>query len=62
MVKNPPAIKAEAKDGFDPWVRKIPGVGDSTSLQYSRLGNSMRRGTWWAIVLGVTESQTQLRD
>ena len=32
------------------------------ALQYSCLENSMDRGVWWAIVHGVTESQTQLSD
>ena len=26
---------------FDPWVRKIPGVGNGSPLQYSCLGNPM---------------------
>ena len=30
----------------------------ATPLQSSCLGNSMDRGTWWAIVHGVTESDT----
>ena len=32
------------------------------SLQYSCLENSMDRGTWKAIVLGVTKSRTRLSD
>ena len=39
--------------GFDPWVRKIPGEGNSNSLQYSCLGNSIDRGVWWATSHGV---------
>ena len=27
--------------GFDPWVGKIPWIGNGTTLQYSCLGNSM---------------------
>ena len=46
----------------------IPGsersfrVGNRTPLQYSCLPweNSMGRGTWWAIIHGVTKSWTQL--
>ena len=44
----------------------IPGLGTCTGdgngypLQYSCLENSMDRRTWWAIVHGVTKSQTQL--
>ena len=42
----------------------IPGLGRSTGeengypLQYSCLENSMDRGTWWAIVHRVAESET----
>ena len=38
------------------------GEGNGTPLQYSCLGNPMDRGAWWAIVHGVTKSQTQLSD
>ena len=34
----------------------------SNPLQYSRLENSMDRGTWWTTVHGVAMSQTRLRD
>ena len=33
-----------------------------TPLQYSWLENPMDRGAWWAVVHGVTMSQTRLRD
>ena len=42
----------------------IPGSGSSSGegngnpLQYSCLENPMDRGTWWATVHGVTESET----
>ena len=36
----------------------FPGGSD----QYSCLENSMDRGTWWATVHGVTQSQKQLND
>jgi len=45
---------------IDPWVGKIPGEGNGYPLQYSCLGNPMNRGAWWAIVHGVTRSQTRL--
>ena len=45
---------------FDPWIREIPGGGNSNLLHYSCLENPMDRGDWWAIAHGVTESQTQL--
>ena len=34
--------------------------GNGNPLQYSCLKNPMNRGTWWAIVNGVTKSQTWL--
>ena len=37
------------------WVRKIPAEGNGNPLQYSCLGNPMGRGTWQAIVHGVTK-------
>ena len=43
---------------FDPWVRKIPGEGNGTLLQYSSLENPMDRGAWWATVHGAKESDT----
>ena len=36
------------------------GEGKGNPLQYSRLENSMDRGTWQATVHGVTKSRTQL--
>ena len=32
--------------GFNPWVRKIPGEGRGSPLQYSCLGSPMDRGAW----------------
>ena len=37
---------------------RSPGEGNGTPLQYSCLENPMDRGAWWAIVHGVTKSQT----
>ena len=48
---------------FYPWVRKIPlrRKGQTNSLQYSCLENSMHRGSWQATAhAGVTKSQTWL--
>ena len=42
--------------GFNPWVRKIPGEGKGNWLYYSCLKNLMDRGTWWATVHRITES------
>ena len=53
---------------FDPSVGKISGSGRSSGegngnpLQYFCLENSMDRGSWQAIVHGVTKSQTGLSD
>ena len=44
--------------GFNPWVRKSPGVQNGNALQYSCLKNSMDRGAWRATVHGVARSRT----
>ena len=49
------------RPGFDPWVGKIPRVGNGNPLWYSCLENPMDRGTWQAIVHRVAKSQTQLK-
>ena len=36
--------------------------GNGYPSQYSCLENSMDRGAWWATVLGVARSQTQLSN
>ena len=38
------------------------GEGNGNPFQYSCLENSMDREAWWAMVYGVTESQTQLSN
>ena len=38
------------------------GEGNGTALQHSCLENPMDRGAWWAVVHGVAESWTRLRD
>ena len=46
----------------------IPGLGSSSRegngnpLQYSCLVNSMDKEVWWATVLGVAKSRTELSD
>ena len=37
-------------------------LGNGTPLQYSCLENPMDGGAWWAVVHGVTRSQTRLSD
>ena len=36
--------------GSIPGSGRSPGVGNSNSLQYSCLENSMDRGVWWSLV------------
>ena len=47
--------------GLIPESGRSSGEGNGNSLQYSCLENSMDRGAGWAIVLGVTKSQTRLK-
>jgi len=44
--------------GSIPGLRRSPGEGNDNPLQYSCLENPMERRAWWAIVHGVTESDT----
>ena len=54
MVKNSPG-DAGTISGSE----RSPGEGNGNPLQYSCLENSMDRGAWQAIVLGVSkESDT----
>ena len=39
---------------------KSVSEGNGNPHQYSCLENSMDRGVWWAMVHGVTKSQTKL--
>ena len=57
MVKNPPAIQ-----GSIPGPGRSPGEENGNPLQYSCLENSMDRGAWWAAVLRIAKSQTQLSN
>ena len=59
VVKNPPANAGDVRDvGLIPGSRRFPREGHGNPLQYSCLENHTVRGAWWAIVLGVTHSQT----
>ena len=44
----------------DPWVKKIPGVGNGYPLQYSCLENIQDRGAWQATDLRAAKSRTQM--
>ena len=60
MVKNPLDNVGDA--GSIPGLGRSPVEGNGEALQYSCLGNLTDRGAWWAIVHGVTESQTRLSE
>ena len=63
VVKNPPVNAGCARDaGSIPGSARSLREGNGNTLQCSCLENSMDRGTWWAIVDGVSESQIQLSD
>ena len=48
--------------GSIPGLGRSSGGGNGNPLQYSSLENPMDRGAWWALVHGVTKSQTGLSD
>ena len=59
MVKTLPINAGDTEDtGSIPGSGRSPGVGNGTRLQYSCLKNPMDRGTWWAAVHGLQESDT----
>ena len=60
MVKNPLANAGVTRDGPVPGSRRSPGGGNGPTpvFLYEKFHG---RGAWWAIVHGVTRSQTQLR-
>ena len=63
MVKNLPAnAGAAGATGSIPGSRRSPEGGNGNSLQYSCLENPMDRGAWRAIVHGVANRQTRLKD
>ena len=56
VVKNPPANARDTRDsGSISGSGRSSWVGNSNSLQYFCLENSMDRGAWQAIVHGVTK-------
>ena len=61
VVKNPPINAGDAREaGSIPRSESSPAVGNGSLLQYSCLGKSIDRGTWWATVHGAAKSQTRL--
>ena len=62
VVKNLPANVGDVKDaGSIPGLGRSPGGGNGNPVQYSCLENHMDRGTWWAIVPRIANSQMQLK-
>ena len=62
-VKTPLANTGDARDeGSIPVSGRSPGEGNGSLLQYSCLENYMDRGTWQAVVHGVTNSWTLLSE
>ena len=62
VVKNPTASAGDVRGvGSMPGLGRSPGEGNGNPLQNSCLENPMDRGAWWAIVLGVAKSWTQLK-
>ena len=59
MVKNLPANAGDSGDpGSIPSWRRSPVGGKDNPLQYFCLENSLDRGTWQALVHGVTKLDT----
>ena len=56
VIKNPPANAGDTCS--IPGSGRSPGEGNGYTPQYSCLENLMDKGTWWAIVHGVTKSDT----
>ena len=55
-VKNLTANVEDLRDvGSIRGLGRSPGEGNGNLLQYSRLGNPMDRGAWWATVLGAAK-------
>ena len=59
MVKNPSATARDTGDlDSIPRLGRSPKEGNGNPLQYSYLGNSMEKGSWWAAIHGAAESGT----
>ena len=59
VVKNLPADAGHIRDeGLIPGSGRAPGGGHGNTLQYSHVENLMYKEPWWAIVHGVSKSQT----
>ena len=61
-VKNLHGSAGDIKDvGSIPGSGRPPGEGNGNPLQCSGLETPMDRGSWWATVHGITNSQTRLK-
>ena len=59
MVKNLPAKSGDIREaGSTPGSGKSPGGGKGNPVYYSCLENPMDRGSWWAAVHRIAESDT----
>ena len=59
VVKNPAASAEDIRDsGLIPESERSPGGELGNPLLYSCLENPMDRGSWWATVRSVAESDT----
>ena len=62
VVKNTPA-NADIRDARKiPESGRSPVEGNGNPLKYSCLETPVDRGSWWAAVCGVGESQTRLEQ
>ena len=60
-LTNLPASSGDVRDmGLIPGSGRSPGRGYGYPLQYSSLENPTDRGAWWATVLGVSKSQSDM--
>ena len=62
MVKNPLANAGDKRQGSIPESGKVLGGGLGNPIKYCCLENPIDREAWWAMVHGVTKSQTQLKQ
>ena len=62
VVTNPLANAGDVRDtGSILELGRSPGEGNGNPLQYSCQKKPMDSGAWWATVLRITKSQTQLK-
>ena len=58
VVKNLPDSAGDIRDvGSIPELGRSPGEGNDNPLQYSCLGDFMKRAAWWAAVYGIAKGQ-----